>query len=591
MSQIPIKIEYYNTSSWTDITQYVTGWKAEDHGVSRVKSAVFNVETQRSNISSLLSNVHRLIRIRINPGAWQTVFYGYIDNAYYKTIPGVIEDRIKANFNGLGAEDRLATDYITRDYYKLQSAMAPYTGENSWTYRKVIQDMLDYPDSRISGFWDYPTGFTLQAAENPNGIDHIIDSSCSFNAETIFSAIRTILDRIGYDGCCRIVNEDTSPQPQLIIAPYDKAHVYTFTSPFKGEVEYYSGSLSDVYNFIFPWGGVDTGVPADNDRFTELVMAKYSPDIWTGEIYNKSQADGGVYVTAGGANDVNNNVFSENYRTGVWCLRALAHNSSNRCLRLKLTLPTPINMVDRITQIFHTIKFYSSVLYTPWYLRVYLQDSSGGVVYRQVSNPNPPIPQQITWIRNQEGTVSVSAGPNTANQWTQLAGAEFDWSSIASYTVESSYGLNVKDDFDWGFYVDGLQFCGGLKIEPLLPHSAVYNPPAVDQASINSHGLRVLNHKDPDISSFEHAQMEAQRLLSSLKNPVSMLTLPSNPPAVQLYPGDVVLANLNYYRVAGINYDWMNTDKVTRAVYKLTGKTSPLPPIWTQDAVQKYMSK
>jgi hypothetical protein len=147
----------------------------------------------------------------------------------------------------------------------------------------------------------------------------------------------------------------------------------------------------------------------------------------------------------------------------------------------------------------------------------------------------------------------------------------------------------VNSGWTWGHYIDGLQFGGGLKIDPFLWPSL--NPPATDGTSISTYGVHPFMHEDSQITSFEQAQAEASRLLTNLKNPIPTLTCVKKDYATLLYPSNVVTVGGVDYRIASLVYDWRSSDKSMHTQFNLTPKTSPLPPLWTQENVMRYFVK
>lgn len=137
----------------------------------------------------------------------------------------------------------------------------------------------------------------------------------------------------------------------------------------------------------------------------------------------------------------------------------------------------------------------------------------------------------------------------------------------------------------WGIYIDGLQFVGGQRISQFH----ILNPPASDETSINTYGMHPFKHTDSTLSSFEQAQAEAARVLNNLHEPIPILKCTKLLPTTQLYPSNVVTVATVDYRIASEIYEWHAQNKRIEATYNMVTKTSPLPEIWTQDNVLRYL--
>ena len=80
-------------------------------------------------------------------------------------------------------------------------------------------------------------------------------------------------------------------------------------------------------------------------------------------------------------------------------------------------------------------------------------------------------------------------------------------------------------------------------------------------------------------------------MVANLQNPIPKLTLTKILPTTQLYPSNVVTVSGVDYRVYGVIYEWDTAKKDVHATYKLVGKTSPMPPIWTEQNEMRYLIK
>ncbi len=573
---VDFQIHYYS-SGWQSITDAVTAWRVLDEGLTRAATAEVTLHGDITDIGAGLA--YQLYRLQVRPqSTWQTIFLGLSYNPTTRTHLGTgsTVNRAKCLVSLVSGADRLVSDYITYDYFALQSAIYPST-TGALTFRDAIEDLLANPDSGVD------TGFTLFSAEDAAGIDHAVDASCNFHRQSLFDAIRTIADRIGYDGFYYLEGDTT---PTVVLAPYSKASQATLDHPFVREPIYEPGTLLDVYNCIAVWGGIDAGIPSDGDRWTEYGYAKYNPAIWS-------------IVRAASTNvvsDEDNTVFSTANRFGNKCVKFSTTGSNNRIMQCILTIAntefTDVDAENRITQITFALKLFTDSANMGRYNRFYLTDSSGNKIgYTPLDFALVDEDAEGKFTIDIGASVSVAASGSTpTNQWYYVNGATtFDWANLATFIVETeSHNLSPDlEDVTWGCYIDGFMFIGGMAIEPdfMGTHAAGLNPTLNDATSQGYYGLRMLEHQDTTLISFEQAQVEGNRLLSNLAYPIPQFTVTKAAPTNnQLWPSAVVTYDSVDYRIQTLQYDWNRKEKdKVYTTYKLVGAASVLPPIWSVD--------
>jgi hypothetical protein len=586
-----VKCELYVDDEYVDFTDYMTAFSIADKNITAVPTATVNLFGELSNFSSYLASPYCLAKISVKPASsWYRPFFGYVHCPYRKVIPGVLGGQTKLSLDCCGHAQRLATDNITYDYYALQSTITPHTGtEDVWTYRRMIQDFLDYPDSIRDGTGLNGTGFEVSAALNANGIDHAIDASCTWTGQSLLEAIRTTLDTIGYDGYYMSDDQGAPLPPLIVVAPFNRASIATLTDPFIGEPEYCGGDINDVANAIFVTGGIDAGVPVDGDRWTEYGYGKYSPAIWS---CARTSATNTIMDEANGvlANPAN-----------TQCLRFSTTGSTETDFTVTLNLANTeyglIDALNRITGLTFTMKLftnYASVApqgaQLPYRRNTFiLEDDEGNQVgYRQ--SDFYEVADDSAAERSINITIGADVeianyGDHPQDQWYYVTNdTSFDWEHISYLIIKSDMAAwTANAGVTWGFWLDGLQFTGGYQIAPFQSYSQLLNAPSVDSDSVNWFGVHVLEHNNAALNSFEQAKAEGARLLANLKNPIPYWTLTkSDPNAALLPPSSVVTYSSTDYRIAEMNYDWTKAKKRCNVTYKLIGKTSPLPPLWTQ---------
>jgi hypothetical protein len=587
-----IDIQTNDGSGWHDLTNYTTNLTISELGIQGISNAQILIEGQASTFNTFLSNPYQLIRIRFKPSStWQTLFFGYIDDSKTKTVGGTVPERYKLFLECYSGAARLSDDTITMDYYRLQSAISPYNGTEAWTYRKMLNDIFLHPDGVTE------TGFTISAATNTEGLDHNIETACTWSQQSIFDVIRTICDRLGYDGYYNLTDENSNWQ--LVIAPYNKASIHTFTGPYKKEPEYMRGSLRNVSNIIYVWGGVDSGVPSDGDRWTEYAVTKYSSNpVWsctrTGATNTVSDEDNTAFT-------------NQTLRINNKCIKAQTTGSAEKIFTATFNLTNTgvasLVTANRITAITLNLKTFGLGNHNPpigWKINFFLKDTANNVLFYQKEGTTVDVEENVNLPFGTEPiqpSRDILGNPvyNTGT-WYFDGSTSFDWNNIAIFQIQiQNDGGNVDPAYVFGCYIDGLQFVGGLDIEPFDPvygalyphHGATLNPAVYDADSLATYGKHVLHVRDSSIASFEQAQAEGARVLTNLKNPNPTLTFTVQPTAV-LKPSNVITVNGSLKRIKEVAYNWNASTKMLEATYITVGQLAPLPPIWT-DGELGYM--
>jgi hypothetical protein len=598
-----VEIDYYGDGEWISLSNYLKQFHIEDHGISRAPYGTINFETARSNLDTFIAEPYKLIRAKICPAAdtWQTIFYGYVDNMHLKTVAGTITARAKMSLDVFGYAARLTSDYITWDYYKVNSALLP--SGYALTWRNVIEDFLDNPDSTCDDTGLEGTGFEVVSAEDtdPGGIDTIIDSSCSFDRQTLLEALRTIADHIGLDGYFSIQDKIDFVPNILLYKSSSASSSGTISDPFIGEPEYESGSLNDTATVVFITGGVDAGIPADGDRFTEHGVTKYSPAAWASYIYNAA----GAFVDYGTLTDEDNTVFTEELRCNSKCVKNSITNVTASKMHTDFDLAKAGYAVadckNRLVTLSYGIKLFCSPTWSKLqFIRTRLIDTSANIIIYQT----PYSGNQGAFDNSDEKLITVPLGEGNIiaadfsaaifNRWCFAPGySTFDWENVQVVSIETDWSYNSTTDKTWGMYIDGLRFVGGYSIEPFKPYSATLNPPAVSTSGISSSGIHALHYQNSLLSSFEQARAEGARVLANLSAPIPSLTCIKNADQLtkQWHPSNVCTVDSVDRRIASMIYDWQSKTKRCDCTFKFVSKTAPLPPVWTMNNELRFLVK
>lgn len=454
---------------------------------------------------------------------------------------------------------------------------------SAWTYRSMIEDFLLVPDSA------YNTNFALNA---PSGglIDNAIDRTCTFERQSLLDAVRSVADRIGYDGW---IEPDVDGTPTIFLRPFGYlSSIATLTQPYL-QARIKEG-LDDVANYILVWGGTDSGIPADGDRWTERAIAKYSPAIWN------LWVDGDATATTT-LEDVVNTDFTYNgtdFGVGDYCVKATVTTTKRNLwtwIHPAANSETGVSTIDcknRCTQISFHVVFKGSYPVNQFYGDVILIDSSNNRIKYGFMNGtqyfNTDIPYTVEIPVGPEQTIkNTSAWP--LGYWKQILGSSFDWENVEYVEIGCFPTSTSATSETWSMLIDGFQFVGGYEIDPFASYADLLNPPVKDTSSINTYGVHVLHAQDTAINSFEYAQNEGNRVLSNLKTPIKKLSLVKYALSSRVVPSNIVTVTVPQFgisaeewRVKESHYDWNSRRKTIYQTLVLVNKTAPLPPIWAE---------
>ena len=124
------------------------------------------------------------------------------------------------------------------------------------------------------------------------------------------------------------------------------------------------------------------------------------------------------------------------------------------------------------------------------------------------------------------------------------------------------------------------------------------HPPIFDPAAIASLGMHYQTLNDATISSFEVAQREGWRVINNLKLPIPVFDITR--PALNnvVHPSNIVTVtdphfgiNAQEMRVINVKYQWTAQNKRVYQTLSVTGKTTPLPPIWATTPELRVFTK
>lgn len=539
-----LEVAWYDSSvpKWVDVTDYLKTFKVTDAGCLKVPSAQVVLKNKNGRFTSGANEIDSYAKVRIRGdvrGSWDMIFDGrYLD--YKGNFTRKTHDLMLICYDRIG--EKTLNDTITASYGSQDEA-----GHTSWTLKEVIENFLSNPDSGSA------TGITLDTDAGDITTVHARQES-NFLRDSLLDALRRIAERINYDGYF----EESAGVDYLRFkeaGTVNASPAVTLDHPFiKIEPE---RSIREIRNHIFPWGGVEIGVPEDADRWTEDGVSKYSPAAWIAHDANSSVADDtGVYK-----------INTESVKITVTSGQLGAY------LDLSRTAEGDVDATSR----FETLNFWirhGNVYEGGVYIKVKLVDSAankiayaGGVYLAKKNN----------WYEHglpvgTDTPIEASeADGEDLNRWGYVTGSTFNW-TIAEIHFE--LGLLGKSPF----YIDGLWFQGGRKIDPILYPSD--NPAKTDSGSITIYGRRVYHHIDETLASILNAGAAADIILGIRKNPFRRITCKKGA-KIWVRPHQVVTLNLSEYGITSESWRpveietlWQN--KKLRTTFTLVPSTFKL---------------
>jgi len=563
-----IKVEYHNGTEWTDITDYMKkkkGFVIEDGGLSEVGRL-------KLTLKPLDLALGHHIKITADVGQGQhLIFYGRLVKCVARTIGGK-SDTYEIEATAHDMLERLVNDTITWEYYKEQKAVYPII---KWSYKSVIEDFLSNPDS------SFDTGFTLDCGDqttSPEMYDPV-DGACNFERQSLLEALRTILENIGYDGYL-----DIQENPVIFVRKIGSIAAnpaITLNPPYVFcELE---NSLDNVINVVHCKGGIDIGVPYDEDRFTERTIERY-PNSW---VIDNTETES--------LEDASNEDINETYRKGSYCIKATGQGTfSTLAFHLNieevLGAGNYLDMQNRIASLGFVVLANNNER-----TRIKLEDADGNKIAHFVYNhfPSLTIKQNETAYfslptpAGQQGLhiVDPEAEPSAdiTDNWWFKQGNAFDWSKVSKiyFLFEMYSGTGNPNTV----YIDALLGEGGYEIDP-FKHPDL-NPAVYDQDSVDMYGVRLMWINDSSICSFEQASAEKNRIINNLKDPIPTLKIQTNTAFTWLRPNQCITVNVSQFGIS--NETWRPAKVIhvyrngrLRTNLELVKQTDMIPPLWAK---------
>lgn len=503
-----IWIQWYDSGvpGWKNLFPKTHQWITRDGGLRKSPLA----EVVLVNPSELPS-YYDLFRINADiRGVQDQVFYGRVFDVEKGFVPG--RKKIGVLITALGLEGaKLNRDTITRKYQDEQDARKP---ETKWTFKDMIIDFLDVPDSGYS-VWDVPGGQTkayrLDTDSGP--ITNAIYGGMNFGQQSLLDAFRRIAEFLAYDGYVYIDPSTDKARVKFVqVGTLGASPSVTLQEPFLGFV--WKGTIRPVKNYILVKGGADIGLPHDKDKWTERGYSKYTPKIWSpydsGDTVSDDNTANRVKI-----NEYSLKLHSPDYTAHMGCILNLP-NAGHSSLDLK----------NRYTFTnFYVYPILSTTIIGRFISSLRLKDTSNKYIHQVLGtiknnrwhHTNFISPLETEIFDKYRGPGSwygdIDFNPSAVNEATLLFYA-------GSAMVPNSFQKGSKCAGD--VWIDEFYFEGGREIIPTVDG---LNPPVKDQTSIDSYGVSLHWLIDQDINSFDMAQYEGQRFRDTLKDPMETVEL------------------------------------------------------------------
>jgi len=557
-----IKVEYHDGTGWQDITDYMKkkkGFVIEDAGLSEVGRL-------KLTLKCLDLALGHHIKVIADVGQGQhLIFYGRLVKCVARTIGGK-SDTCEVEVTAYNMLERLVNDTITWNYYDEQAPL----GEVKWSYKSVIEDFLSNPDS------SFDTGFTLDCGDQSTSPEMYqpVDGACNFERQTLLEALRVILETVGYDGYLKI-----SANPIVLVRKLGTMFAnpsITLNPPYV-HCEL-ANSLDNVMNIIHCKGGMDIGIPSDQDRFTEKTIERY-PNSWTVDPEMK-----------GTVSDAPNDIFGDS-KIGDYCIKIEYPSETGVVSTTAWFNPEAVLGTGNYLDMEHRIARVNFLFYLEedGHVEVYLRDVNNRTIYYRTEYG--PVfkagqvhlfdaPTKLGGADIYDATGTNPAQNNKWNAYSEDVLNNFDWSQI------KQVGIHIDESIGGGVgYIDGLLFGGAYEIDP-FKHPDM-NPAVYDEDSVNMYGVRLMWINDTSIRSFEQANAEKTRVLNNLKDPIPTLTIKTNTAFTWLKPNQCITVNVPQFGIS--NETWRPAKVIhvyrngrLRTHLELVKQTDMIPPLWAK---------
>jgi len=510
-----VYVQYHTGVTWQNIIQDCKFFDIEDAGILKIPSCKITLFNP-SNIPDFYDLVRIFADVR---GENDMIFYGRLYKHLDRTLLGTTGKQVLLDLHCRGIGQRLINDTITNPYYDQQQASDPNT---RWTFKEVIEDFLAIPDSL------YATNITLE--HDSGDILDAVNGACNFDQQTLLDALRVICETIDYDGYIYIDGETAKLKIWDIVSnPQAASPAVTLNHPYTHIDQNYDSD--DVKNIIYVFGGVDIGTPA-HDKWTELAMSKYDPDIWEG-------LSGETITDEGSEVKINEYSIKSTKGTGNFDVRLRIDRTEEGTLDLDTKIfqivfwlhpeagtskPMPVDVKIELTDTSDNKIALGQFAVYKAYGRTVIKKHPQTMI---MANTNEWNEIRVPTPANQNQEIMPSFHPSL---WYLIGGSTtFDASQVKYCDIKVQDEDNDKvpsQDFIW---IDGLVFGGGYEINP-FKNPSLYPSPAdaygriLDATSINNYGVRTYSHEDRDITSFQQAVDEGVRLLKMLKDATRIVT-------------------------------------------------------------------
>jgi len=567
-----ITIQYYDASisGWVELFDETLKFRVRDGGLRRSPVAEVTLINPES-----LPNLYDLFRINVDVrGVQDQIFYGRVFDIRRILTPGSL--RVQTEISAFGLEAaKLNRDTITKDYQDEQDARYP---ETLWTFKNMIIDFLDVPDSGYA-VWGVPAtkGKAYRLDTDTGAITSAIYGQMNFDHETLLDALRRVAEFLAYDGYVYIDAADYARIKFVQVGTLAANPAIILEEPFLDfRVKY---GLRGLINYVLVRGGADVGVPYDGDRFTERGVSK-----WNGLYPAWTNVDPDTTLSDDSTRRVR----------GKYSIKMAKTTGSDK-LEVKLNFanagysPMP-SFRTRIRSIcFSLFPSPTNLGALDWIqVLIGLKDSAGNRINTQSWGMSI---HKNEWNSLVFPLPQVVQGKVKLGDWWFETGSSFDFENVTDFYFSvyaagrqlfgGLFGSIGSYALYGDFYLDSLLFRGGKEIIP-----DTLNPPVKNDSSISNYGVSVYWLFDRDINSFDMAQYEGQRILKTLSEPSTLIEATKRS-YTWARPSQVLTVNVprlgisnESWRILEIIQRWNRTFPQIRTTFQLCKSTIRTPPPW-----------
>lgn len=545
---------FFPPTNWENLhTGLLIGFEVKNGGLIKIPQCTINLKNTGgiyTGQGAFTIGLPKYIRVRANVrGTIDTLFFGFT----YDRVRRNSGSREYLDVIARGITQALLHDYISKKYvteYK--------EGTTERTLKQCIDHLLQYPDSGDD------TGIRLITDE---GVITTITAKHDFDRDTLLDAVNKIGEYAGYTGYEQL----DGSQANIYMYPYGwQAASPAITIPNTVLERSYNDNIDHLFNHIIIWATVYAQYPF-NDYCTEGGIGK------------------GYWTPLNGECTLSDETNADNVKVNSKSIKVA--KSAGLLTNIGGICTFPIGGAVNVTE--RKIKFLTFALKSSLgseYVQVELEDYNGKKIWQTVTykTEQRKYTDGFTFYVLELGSIyrlfnysnwhirEVGETEQPKGTWytTWAAGNGFNW-NIKRIVIKT---LHVPQDIAINWWIDGLYFSSGEKVNPLQDITLQ----SYDQTSINAYGRHVLYYDAPEIHYRDIIKEYADKILAATKDPQKKLTVRYGA-KTWVKPNQYLTVNMPLYginneqwRVVEIEWDWKSATKRLRSTFTLTPRFQPL---------------